>query len=145
MNIGFVLLTGTSNVITVLAPALTGTKPLWIPAALGSEAWIGWHGSANVDCVTVWLICENWNCRISPGLAWTSAGVKTSDLLTVGEPTTMVIIFDFEDAVPVPVAFGALPVAALLADLAPLEVVPAGDVVSKVQYGMVLCGPRSKG
>jgi hypothetical protein len=93
MNIGFVSFTGTSNVVTVLAPAVTGTKPLWIPAAAGSDAWIGWHGSANVDCVTVWFICENWNCRMSPGFAFTSAGTKTRDLLTVGEPTVTAIIF----------------------------------------------------
>jgi len=55
----------------------------------------------------------------------------------------MAIIFDFELEVPVVVAFGALLVAALLADLAPLELFPASDVVSKVRY--VLCGPRSRG
>ena len=90
-----------------------------------------------MDCVTVWLICENWNCRISPGLAFTSAGVKTSDLLTVGEPTTMAMIFDFELAVPVPVVIAAVLVAALLTDLAPLEVVPAGGVVSTVRNSVV--------
>jgi hypothetical protein len=55
MNIGVVLLIGTSNVAIDAAPALTGTKPEWIPATLASEAWMGWHGSANAnaDCVTV--------------------------------------------------------------------------------------------
>ena len=132
MNIGFVSFTGTSNVVTVLAPAVTGTKPLWIPAAVGSDAWIGWHGSANVDCVTVWFICENWNCRMSLGFAFTSVGTKTRDLLTVGEPTVMAIIFDFvvPEAGADSVALGAVLVAPLVADL-------AGDGVSAFLYGIV--------
>jgi hypothetical protein len=132
MNIGSVLLIGTSNVTTLAAPAVTGTKPEWMPAALAFEAWIGWHGSANVDCVTVWLICENWNCRMSPGLALTSAGVKTSDLLTTVEPTTMGIILDFvvEEAGAVEVALGAVLVAPLGAPLAPFAADSARVVVS---------------
>src|SRR5882757_5088361 len=118
MNIGFVSFTGTSNVVTVLAPAVTGTKPLWIPAAAGSDAWVGWHGSTNVDCVTVWFICENWNCRMSPGFAFTSAGTKTRDLLTVGEPTVTAMIFDFVVPGADPVALGAVLVAPLVVDLA---------------------------
>jgi hypothetical protein len=71
--------------------------------------------------------------------------VKTSDLLTVGEPTTMVITFDFEVEEPVVVAFGALLVAALLGLLAPFEAASAGDVVSKVLYGVALYAPRGRG
>lgn len=47
--------------------------------------------------MTVWFRRENWNCRISPGEAEISEGVKASDLLRVGEPTTMVIIFEKGD------------------------------------------------
>lgn len=50
---GLVLLIGTSKVLTVASPAATGTKPEWMPAADGSEAWIGWQGASNVDWVTV--------------------------------------------------------------------------------------------
>lgn len=46
----------------------------------------------------------------------TSAGVKTSDLLRVVEPMTMGMIFsDVDDVpVPVPVAFGAVPLVGLV-------------------------------
>ncbi len=58
----------------------------------------------------------------------------------------MVITFDFEVEEPVVVAFGALLVAALLALLAPFEAASsAGDVVSKVPYGVALYGPRGRG
>jgi hypothetical protein len=54
----------------------------------------------------VWLICENWNCRISPGAALMSFGVKTRDLLSTGEPTTIVITL--ADVAPPPVMGAAV-------------------------------------
>lgn len=72
---------------------------------------------------------------MSPGLAFTSAGVKTSDLLTTVEPTTIGIIFDLveEEAGAVPMGLGAVLAALLAALLAPAPFAAsksATDVVS---------------
>ena len=78
---------------------------------------------------------------MSPGFAFTSAGTKTRDLLTVGEPTVTAIIFDFVVPGADPVALGAVPVAPLVVDL-------AGDGVSAFLYGIVRAeeqGVRSTG
>jgi hypothetical protein len=55
-----------------VAPAATGWNPESMPC-LGVVMSV--HGSAKVDCVTVWFFERNWNWTVSPTLAVTLEGL----------------------------------------------------------------------
>lgn len=66
---GCVLLTVIENEGTLLALAVTGWKLESAPPDMG------WHGAANVDCVTVWFLGLKTNVTVSPAEALTLEGV----------------------------------------------------------------------
>jgi len=67
-HMGVVLLIMIVYVGVMESEAETGMNPEKTPVTLEVEP-IGWHGAANVDCVTVWFAGANWNCTISPTAA----------------------------------------------------------------------------
>ena len=56
----------------MVALAATGWKPESTPPDMG------WHGAANVDCVTVWFLGLKTNETVSPTEALTLVGEKAS-------------------------------------------------------------------
>lgn len=67
---GCVLFTVTENEGTLVAFAATGWKSESTPLDMG------WHGAANVDCVTVWFLGLKTNVTVSPVEALTLGGLK---------------------------------------------------------------------
>lgn len=72
-QIGVVLFIWMVYVGVVVEAAVTGMKPLKIPAE-AEFIEMGWQGWSKVDWVTVWLAGANWNCTMSPTAAVTLLG-----------------------------------------------------------------------
>jgi hypothetical protein len=66
---GCVLFTVSEYEGTLVALAVTGWKSESVPPDMG------WHGAANVDCVTVWFLGLKTNVIVSPVEALTLEGV----------------------------------------------------------------------
>ena len=82
----------------LVSVALTGMKPEKMPATLLLVWAMGVQGLAKLDCVTVWFPAANWNCTMSPTLAFTSLGENVREPLVLPTLTTWTLVMAVDAA-----------------------------------------------